>query len=91
MYTVNPKEGKKYYLRTLLLYQSEAKCFQDICIVDGELCSSLREASGKKGSLADDELRKHTLRESSRASFVPLSKIFAVILATCSPSDLGTL
>lgn len=87
MYTVNSKEFERYFLRTLLLHVRGAKSFEDLCGVDGELCPASREACGNRGLLEDGELWKRTLRESFGSSFVPLSKMLAVILATCSSSD----
>lgn len=86
-YTVNRKEGQKHYLCTLLLCVRRAKRLDHICRVDGEFCLSFRGACGKKDLSADDEFWKCTLRESIGASFVTLSKMFVVILATCSPLD----
>lgn len=48
-------------------------------------------ARGKKGLFAGDELWKCTLRDSFRSGFLPQFKLFAVILATCSPSNPDTL
>lgn len=91
MYNANFKKGERYYLRAILLHVRGAKSFVDLCRIDGESCSALREACGKRGLLSDDEHWKRTLRESSRSGFVLLFEIFAVILGTCSSPDPATL
>lgn len=72
--TVNSEEGENYYLRTLLLHISGAKCSEDFCSVCGEVCATLREACGKRGLPVDYELWKCTLRESFQSHFVALSR-----------------
>lgn len=45
----------------------------------------------KTGLFANDELWKLTLWQSFRSSFVPLSKMFVIVLATCSTLDPAML
>lgn len=60
--TASPKEGERYYLQRLLLHVLGAKCCEDICTIDVEVCATIRKACSKRGLLADDELWKRTLR-----------------------------
>ncbi len=67
-------------LRLLLLHVRRVKSFVDMRTVDGEVCS-------RRGLLADDAEWKRVLRESFASEFVPLSQVFATMLAYCEPSD----
>ncbi len=87
MYTVSPREGERYFLRMLLLHVTGGKSFADVRTVDGKVCSSFRQACTRRGLLADDAERRRALRESFASEFVPLSHVFATILAYCEPSD----
>ena len=86
MYTVSPRKRERYYLRLLLLHVTEAKSFADVRTVDGEVCGSFAEACSRRGLLADDAEWKRALRESFASQFVPLSHVFATIIAYCEPS-----
>ncbi|CDF33589.1 Putativ ATP dependant DNA helicase [Chondrus crispus] len=61
--------------------------FENLPNIDGEQCTSFRQACLRLGLLADDAEWKHAIRDSFRSSFVPLSHLFATILAHCQPSD----
>ncbi len=87
MYTVSPREGERYFLRLLLLHVTGAKSFVDMRTVDGEVCSSFRQACSRRRLLADDAEWRRVLRESFASEFVPLSQVFATILAYWEPSD----
>ncbi len=77
MYTMSPREGERYFLRLLLLHVTGAKSFVDMRTVDGEVCSSFRQACSRRGLLADDAEWRRVLRESFASGFVPLSQVFA--------------
>ncbi|CDF39624.1 Helicase-like protein [Chondrus crispus] len=64
-----------------------ATSFDNLRNIDGEQCTSFRQACLRLGLLADDAEWKHAIRDSFRSSFVPLSHLFATILAHCQPSD----
>ncbi|CDF41005.1 unnamed protein product, partial [Chondrus crispus] len=64
-----------------------ATSFENLRNIDGEQCTSFRQACLLLGLLADDAEWKHAIRDSFRSSFVPLSHLFATILAHCQPSD----
>ncbi|CDF37017.1 ATP dependant DNA helicase [Chondrus crispus] len=87
IYTVSPREGERYFLRLLLTQVPGATSFENLRNIDGEQCTSFRKACLLLGLLADDAEWKHAIRDSFRSSFVPLSHLFATILAHCQPSD----
>ncbi|CDF36818.1 partial DNA helicase [Chondrus crispus] len=87
IYTVSRREGERYFLRLLLTQVPGATSFQNLRNIDGEQCTRFRQACLRLGLLADDAEWKHAIRDSLRSSFVPLSHLFATILAHCQPSD----
>ncbi|CDF36420.1 ATP dependant DNA helicase [Chondrus crispus] len=87
IYTVSPREGERYFLRLLLTQVPGATSFENLRNIDGEQCNSFRQACLRLGLLADDAEWKRAIRDSFRSSFVPLSHLFATILAHCQPSD----
>ncbi|CDF38180.1 ATP dependant DNA helicase PIF1 [Chondrus crispus] len=87
IYTVSPREGEPYFLRLLLTQVPGATSFENLRNIDGEQCTSFRQACLRLGLLANDAEWKHAIRDSFRSSFVPLSHLFATILAHCQPSD----
>ncbi|CDF37706.1 ATP dependant DNA helicase PIF1 [Chondrus crispus] len=87
IYTVSPREGERYFLRLLLTQVPGATSFENLRNIDGEQCTSFRQACLRLGLLANDAEWKHAIRDSFRSSFVPLSHLFATILAHCQPSD----
>ena len=87
LYTVSPREGERYYLRMLLLHVPGACSFEEMRIVDGEVLGSFRDACSARGLLTDDAEWRKALRQSFASHFVPLSHVFATILAYCDPSD----
>ena len=87
LYTISPREGERYFLRMLLLHVPGATSYQSLRTVDGEQHASFRAACHALGLLADDLEWKRALHDAFRSSFVPLTKVFATILAYCSPSS----
>ena len=87
LYTVSPREGERYYLRMLLLHVTGACSFEDLRKVNGTLHGSFRDACSARGLLTDDAEWHKALRQSHTSQFVPLSHVFATILAFCEPSD----
>ncbi|CDF40386.1 ATP dependant DNA helicase [Chondrus crispus] len=87
IYTVSPREGERYFLRLLLTQVPGATSFENLRNIDGEQCTSFRQACLRLSLQADDAEWKHAIRDSFRSSFVPLSHLFATILAHCQPSD----
>ena len=87
IYTVSPREGERYFLRLLFTQVPGATSFENLRNIDCEQYTSFRQAFLRLGLLADDAEWKHAIRHSFRSSFVPLSHLFATILAHCQPSD----
>ena len=87
MYTVSPREGEKYYLRTLLLHVPGATSFQNLLNVNGIIHTSFRDACCALGLLADDAEWQRCLDDAFATSFEPLTAVFSTILAFCEPSN----
>ena len=88
VYTISPRQGECFYLRLLLHNVKGPQSFADLRTVDGDLCSSFREACLKLGLLEDDN-QYHLAMEEATVSNSPASlrTLFAVILAWCEPSN----
>ncbi len=84
---MSQRKGDRYFLRLLLLHVTGAKSCFDMKTVDGEVCSSFRQACSRRGLLADDAEWRRVLKELFASEFVPLSEGFAAIMANCEPSD----
>ncbi len=54
MYNISPKEGERYFLRTLQLHKAGMDYFKSLRIVDRVLYSTYREACCALGLLAND-------------------------------------
>ncbi len=54
MYNISPREGERYFLRTLLLHRPGITSLKHMRNVDGKQYSSFREACCAIGLLADD-------------------------------------
>ncbi len=83
---MNPQEGERHFLRNASSTFKRSKIGGDIRAVDGEVCNSFCQACSRRGLLADDTEWRRALRESFSSEFVPLSHIFATILAYFEPS-----
>ena len=65
VYTISPRQGECFYLRLLLHHVRGPQSFSELKTVNGDLCSSFREACFKLGLLVDDnqyhlwQWRKH--------------------------------
>ena len=88
VYTISPRQGECFYLRLLLHNVKGPQSFADLRTVDGDLCSSFREACLKLDLLEDDN-QYHLAMEEAAVSNSPASlcTLFAVILAWCEPSN----
>lgn len=71
----------------LLLHVKEATSFEYIRKVDGVLCESFRQPCNQRGILVDNGEWRRALRDAFRSLFVPLSEVFATIIAHCGPSS----
>lgn len=84
IYTVIPREGERYFLRTLLLHEEDATCLEDLCTVDGDVETSFRETCLARGLLQDDSQWKLTMQNAFRSSFELLTEIIATLIAFCN-------
>ncbi len=82
MYTVSPRKGERYFLRLRCLHVTGAKSFVDMRTVDGEVCSSFRQACRGRGG---EKVTEGIIS----SEFVPLSQVFATILACYEPLDVA--
>ncbi len=54
MYNISPREGERYFLRTLLLHKSCATSFENMHLHDGVQHSTFRDICCASGLLSDD-------------------------------------
>ena len=54
VYTVHPKQDECFFLRMLLHEVKGPTSFDDLKSVDGEVCTTYREACYRRGLLEDD-------------------------------------
>ena len=88
VYTINPRQGECFYLRLLLHHIRGPQSFAELKTVEGDLCSSFREACFRLGLLEDDNQYHLAMQEASVSnSASSLRSLFAVILTWCEPSN----
>ena len=88
VYTINPRQGECFYLRLLLHHIRGPQSFAELKTVEGDLCSSYREACFRLGLLEDDNQYHLAMQEASVSnSASSLRSLFAVILTWCEPSN----
>ncbi len=86
IYTVDPSQGERYFLRTLLNIIPAPTSFQDVRTYDGRIYDTFRDAAKAQGLLQDDEEWNRCMDEA--ASTCPPSQlrhIFTIILVFCNP------
>ncbi|XP_077222124.1 uncharacterized protein LOC143855967 [Tasmannia lanceolata] len=89
---VNPFEGDTYYLRLLLNHIRGATSFTSLLTVDGNLCTTFKEAAQKNGLLEDDNDILFCLQEASTFTMPSsLRRLFATILVFCEPTNVRLL
>ena len=88
VYTISPRQGECFYLRLLLHHVRGPQSFADLRTVEGDLCSSFRDACLRLGLLEDDN-QYHLAMDEASVSNSPASlrTLFAVILTWCEPSN----
>jgi hypothetical protein len=92
LYMVQPSEGERYYLRTLLTYIKGATSFDDLKTFNGYMCSTFKEACILLGLLKDDTEWNVCLHEASQIKTgQQLRHLFAMILLYCQPTTPETL
>lgn len=88
VYTVHPNNAECYYLRMLLHEMKGPISFEDLKLVNGEICQTYREACLKLGLLEDDKHWNNTLIEAEITRHPrQMRELFAIILSTCAPAD----
>ena len=88
VYTVNPHQGKCFYLRLLLHNIKGSLSFAHLGTVEGNLYSSFHEVCLRLGLLEDDNQYQLAMQEAAVSnSAASLGSLFAVILTWCEPSN----
>ncbi len=81
MYAVSPKEGERYYLRTLLAHVRGPRSYEHLRTVNGEVCDTFKEAAVRLGLVQDDRDVYDTLREAvTHCMPVQLRRLLAIML-----------
>jgi len=88
IYTVNPLDRQRFYLRLLLLYVRGPQSFADLRTVDGRVYQTYAEAANALGLLEDDSIWRACLAESAASDTASQQRyLFATILLNCEPTD----
>lgn len=89
---VSPSANELFFLRTLLLHTPGATSYNFLLTVDGQLCSTFREAARLRGLLMDDTEWNGAMTEAV-AYQMPrqLRGLFSNILVYCGPADPSKL
>ncbi|GAA0181192.1 hypothetical protein LIER_30213 [Lithospermum erythrorhizon] len=66
IYTASPYQGELFFERILLNHMRGFTSFEDLLVVDDELCAKFKEAVERRGMLEPDDYVRHTLIEASR-------------------------
>ncbi|XP_054746013.1 uncharacterized protein LOC129250420 [Anastrepha obliqua] len=92
IYTIHPTNAECFYLRLLLINVRGPLSFQNIRTVNGQICTTFREACMKLHLLEDDTHWNDTLTDSA-ASSTPfqIRTLFAIIISTRFPASPGEL
>ena len=93
MYSADPADGERFFLRLLLTEVTGCKSYDCVgTLPNGSICEAFREAAAPRGLLYDDRERYIAFDEdSSHATPGALSMIFATILAYCAPGSPRTM
>nr|KAJ0193496.1 hypothetical protein LSAT_V11C800439910 [Lactuca sativa] len=85
IHSVSPKLGEAYFLRILLNKVKGPKSFEEIRTVNGEICSSFKDACYNLGLLDDDKEYIEAIKEASvSGSGFYLRFLFATMLLSSS-------
>lgn len=88
MYSVSPTDAEKFHLRLLLLHVPGARSFNDLLTMDGEVCSTFRDACIQRHLLADNHEDNEAMAEASHFQMLrQLCSMLATICIYCQPSD----
>ncbi|GAA0161914.1 hypothetical protein LIER_18121 [Lithospermum erythrorhizon] len=88
LYTVNPVENERYYLRLLLNNVRSPTSVDFLLLIDGVSCCSFQKAAHMRGLLQNDDDIDKTLEEASvHRMSSELRRLFATLLHYCKPSN----
>ena len=88
MYTASPRQGDRYYLRTLLTTLPSWTSFEDARTVNGVLYNTFKDAYSRRGLLDDDLEWDSALSEAGHtASGSQQRQMFVFIMINCAPKD----
>nr|KAJ0226417.1 hypothetical protein LSAT_V11C100047890 [Lactuca sativa] len=88
IHSVSPNLGEAYFLRILLNKVKGPKSFEEIRMVNGEICPSFRDACYALGLLDDDKEYIEAIKEASQSrSGYYLRFLFAIMLLSHSLSS----
>jgi hypothetical protein len=88
MYSVSPNDVERYHLRILLLNTPGARSYDDLKIVDNEVCPTFTNAAKRRGLLHDDTEYVKCMDEAATFQMPQqLRMLFCMILIHCNPTD----
>jgi hypothetical protein len=90
IHPILPSKGEAFYLRTILLHK-QARSYDQLRTVDGQLCSSFQEAAIQMGLFADDNEVSIAFQEAVTALKTPaqLRVLFVHLLVNdCIPTPM---
>ena len=88
VYTIHPNNAECYYLRLLLHHIRGPTGFDHFLSVDGQLCTTFRQACNLRGLLHDDTHWDQTLQEAALCSSpCKIRELFSLLLHLCGLSD----
>jgi len=86
LYTVHPNNLECFYLRLLLINVRRPTSFEELRIVDGQVCATYRAACQELNLLENDAHWDTSLADASNiARPQQICTLFAIILTTCFP------
>ena len=87
MYNISPREGERYFLRTLLLHKSGANSFANMRFHDGVQFPTFRDTCCALGLLSDGAEWLRCMQDVFSSNFDRLTELFSIIMAFCEPSN----
>ncbi|CAG8616463.1 15940_t:CDS:1, partial [Cetraspora pellucida] len=92
MYTVNPNEGERYYLRLLLNYVKGATSFTDLKNVGSYKCKTFQDSALMRGIIEAENPYRNTMQEAKQFKMpYALRRLFAIILIFGELGDVRNL
>ncbi|XP_072018370.1 uncharacterized protein [Amphiura filiformis] len=88
VYSTNPAQGERHYLRMLLHHIPGATCYNDLKTVHGTTYPSYKQTAIVMGLLDDDAEWERCLNESVLQDMpCKIRRLFAIILVYCAPAN----